>query len=76
MEDDNYLMNEIYPGSMCQTCGDTGIIQMDGGDDCLPCPDCGESPLIDKTDYLECSSCNKKWEFKDGIYDFRESIKN
>jgi ubiquinone/menaquinone biosynthesis C-methylase UbiE len=39
------------------------------------CPDCGGSPLIDKTDYLECPSCRKKWEVKDGIYDFREPIK-
>jgi hypothetical protein len=39
------------------------------------CPDCGNSPLVDKTDYLECSSCKKKWEFKDGIYDFREPLK-
>jgi len=40
------------------------------------CPDCGGSALVDKTDYLECSSCKKRWEFKEGIYDFREPIKN
>ncbi|HSG42309.1 MAG TPA: class I SAM-dependent methyltransferase, partial [Anaerolineales bacterium] len=34
--------------------------------DYFKCPDCGQSPLVDKTDYLECSSCTKKWEFKDG----------
>jgi ubiquinone/menaquinone biosynthesis C-methylase UbiE len=39
------------------------------------CPDCGHSPLIDQTDFLECSSCGKKWEVRDGIYDFRESMK-
>ena len=39
------------------------------------CPDCGHSPLIDKTDYLECSDCGKKWAVKDGIYDFREPTK-
>jgi ubiquinone/menaquinone biosynthesis C-methylase UbiE len=38
------------------------------------CPDCGHSPLIDKTSYLECSNCKKRWEIKDGIYDFREPI--
>ena len=38
------------------------------------CPDCGHSPLEDKSDYLECSSCKKKWEFKDGVYDFREPV--
>ena len=38
------------------------------------CPDCGHSPLIDRTNYLKCSSCKKKWEFRDGIYDFREPM--
>ena len=39
------------------------------------CPDCGQSPLIDRANYLECSSCKKGWEVKDGIYDFREPLK-
>jgi len=39
------------------------------------CPDCGTSPLIDHKKYLECSNCRKKWEFRDGIYDFREPMK-
>jgi hypothetical protein len=39
------------------------------------CPDCGHLPLADKKDYLECLSCKKKWEVKDGIYDFREPLK-
>lgn len=38
------------------------------------CPDCGHSPLIDKTDYLECENCKKRWEIKEGIYDFREPL--
>ena len=38
------------------------------------CPDCGHSPLVDKSDHLECSGCKKKWEIKDGIYDFREPV--
>jgi ubiquinone/menaquinone biosynthesis C-methylase UbiE len=38
------------------------------------CPDCGHSPLTDRRDYLECSSCRKKWEVKDGIYDFRKPV--
>lgn len=49
-----------------------------GGDTILSyfkCPDCGGSPLVDKTDFLECSSCGKRWEVKDGIYDFREPAK-
>lgn len=40
------------------------------------CPDCGHSPLMDKKEFLECSNCNKKWEVKDGVYDFREPMKN
>jgi len=39
------------------------------------CPNCGHSPLVDKFNYLECSNCKKKWEVKDGIYDFREAMK-
>ena len=39
------------------------------------CPDCGHLPLVDRKGYLECLSCKKKWEVKDGIYDFREPIK-
>jgi len=38
------------------------------------CPDCEHSPLTDHSDYLECSNCKKRWEFKDGIYDFREPV--
>ena len=40
------------------------------------CPNCDHSPLIEKTDCLECSNCRKKWGVKDGIFDFREPIKN
>jgi len=39
------------------------------------CPDCGASPPVDKKEYLECPNCKKKWEVKDGIYDFREPMK-
>jgi ubiquinone/menaquinone biosynthesis C-methylase UbiE len=39
------------------------------------CPSCGHSSLIEKNDYLECTNCKKKWEVKDGIYDFREPMK-
>lgn len=42
---------------------------------CFKCPDCSHSPLIDQINYLECSSCGKKWGVIDGIYDFREPIK-
>ena len=40
------------------------------------CPDCGHLPLVDYGDYLECLSCKKNWEVKDGIYDFREPIRS
>ncbi len=38
------------------------------------CPACGYHPLEEKKSHLECSRCGKKWEVKDGIYDFREPI--
>jgi ubiquinone/menaquinone biosynthesis C-methylase UbiE len=39
------------------------------------CPDCGIAQLEHRKTYLECYSCGKKWEIKDGIYDFREPVK-
>jgi ubiquinone/menaquinone biosynthesis C-methylase UbiE len=39
------------------------------------CPDCGFLQLDDRKTYLECLSCKKKWEVKNGIYDFREPMK-
>jgi ubiquinone/menaquinone biosynthesis C-methylase UbiE len=39
------------------------------------CPDCAHSPLVEKHNYMECTKCKKKWEVKDGIYDFREELK-
>jgi ubiquinone/menaquinone biosynthesis C-methylase UbiE len=36
------------------------------------CPDCGYYRLEDFSTHLECMNCGKKWEVKDGIYDFRE----
>ena len=38
------------------------------------CPDCGHHPLEDKSAFLHCSNCDKKWGMKDGIFDFREPI--
>ena len=38
------------------------------------CPDCGYTGLADHGMHLECLNCRKKCEFKDGIYDFRQSI--
>lgn len=42
---------------------------------CFKCPDCGHHPLEDKKIYLECSSCGKRWDVRDGIYDFREPVR-
>ena len=39
------------------------------------CPDCGFVPLDDRKTHLECYGCRKKWEIKNGIYDFREPMK-
>ena len=39
------------------------------------CPDCGFLPLEEKETFVECYGCRKKWEVKDGIYDFREPMK-
>ena len=38
------------------------------------CPQCGSSKLLEKKEHLECSNCKNKWEFKDGIYDFRKPL--
>ena len=38
------------------------------------CPNCGFAQLGDQKTHLKCYSCGKKWEVKDGIYDFREPI--
>jgi ubiquinone/menaquinone biosynthesis C-methylase UbiE len=40
------------------------------------CPECGHAPLEDKTGYLECPDCKRKWAVKDGIYDFREPVES
>jgi len=38
------------------------------------CPECRHSPLNDKADHLECPNCKRRWDFKDGIYDFRQAL--
>ena len=40
------------------------------------CPACAHSPLVEKHNCLECTNCKKKWEVKDGIYDFRQALKD
>jgi ubiquinone/menaquinone biosynthesis C-methylase UbiE len=38
------------------------------------CPDCGYTGLKDEGTHLKCLNCRKKWEIRDGIYDFRKSL--
>lgn len=38
------------------------------------CPECGAHPLDDRGDHLHCPGCDRKWPFRDGIYDFREPL--
>ncbi|HXG23465.1 MAG TPA: class I SAM-dependent methyltransferase [Chthonomonadales bacterium] len=40
------------------------------------CPDCGHSPLVDKKEYLQCPRCERRWAVKEGIYDFKEPLKD
>ena len=44
-------------------------------DSFFKCPDCGYLPLENRKTYLECYGCRKRWEVRDGIYDFREPMK-
>ena len=39
------------------------------------CPDCGSEKLEEKKDHLDCTNCKAQWAVRDGIYDFREKIK-
>jgi len=39
------------------------------------CPECGFAQMEDRKTHLECYGCGKKWEVRDGIYDFREPMK-
>ena len=38
------------------------------------CPECGTSPLVQKEAAVECPSCKRRYEVRDGIYDFRQSL--
>jgi ubiquinone/menaquinone biosynthesis C-methylase UbiE/uncharacterized protein YbaR (Trm112 family) len=39
------------------------------------CPECGHAPLYPHETYLACDHCKRRYEIKDGIYDFREALK-
>ena len=38
------------------------------------CPECAHSPLEEHPDFLSCPSCGRKYAFRDGIYNFKETI--
>ena len=38
------------------------------------CPECGTSPLVQKEAEVDCPGCGCRYEFRDGIYDFRQPI--
>ncbi|MFZ5857022.1 MAG: methyltransferase domain-containing protein [Chloroflexota bacterium] len=38
------------------------------------CPECGHSPLVQKEAEVGCPTCGRRYEFRDGIYDFRQPI--
>jgi ubiquinone/menaquinone biosynthesis C-methylase UbiE len=55
--------------------GEETVPRVTNIDSFFKCPDCGYLPLENRKTYLECYGCRKKWEVRDGIYDFRESMK-
>ncbi|WKZ50213.1 MAG: methyltransferase domain-containing protein [Anaerolineales bacterium] len=38
------------------------------------CPECGHSPLVQKDAEADCPACGRRYEFRDGIYDFRQPM--
>ena len=38
------------------------------------CPECGHSPLVQKEAEVNCPACERRYEFRNGIYDFRQPI--
>jgi len=36
------------------------------------CPECESEDLREEQDHLDCRSCARRWQIRDGIYDFRE----
>lgn len=38
------------------------------------CPECETSPLVQKEAEVQCLHCKRRYEFRDGIYDFRQPI--
>lgn len=38
------------------------------------CPECGHAPLETQSDALLCPTCQRRWEVREGIYDFRAPL--
>ncbi len=38
------------------------------------CPECDHAPLIEHEVSLDCPRCGRRWEKREGIYDFRQPI--
>lgn len=38
------------------------------------CPECGHGALDTQPDFLACPACGRKYAFRDGIYNFKETI--
>ena len=38
------------------------------------CPECGHTPLETQSDAQRCPACQRLWEVRDGIYDFRTPL--
>lgn len=48
--------------------------QMAEMDNLFACPECGQSPLDAQPDAMLCPACQRRWEIRDGIYDFRTPL--
>lgn len=38
------------------------------------CPTCENNGLLEHSDHLDCPGCGSKWAFRDGIFDFKETL--
>jgi len=36
------------------------------------CPECGSEDLHEEDSHIDCRECARRWQIRDGIYDFRE----
>ena len=43
--------------------------------DWFRCPECGTSSLVIQEAEVKCPGCGRRYEYRDGIYDFRQPVK-